>query len=99
MKSAHHTIGDPDLAVFTATDAKSLRKMKVSPLCRAFLYSDADRRRRIRICFLFGLVAIHSLNRFSGCVYDHAGRTLTLLGDSDRARNHSRFHSAVRLAD
>jgi four helix bundle protein len=25
-------------------------------------------------------------------VYDHAGRTFTLLGDSDRARCHSRFH-------
>jgi len=27
-------------------------------------------------------------------VYDHAGRTFTLLGDSDRARCHSRFHQA-----
>ncbi len=25
-------------------------------------------------------------------VYDHGGRTFTLLGDSDRARCHSRFH-------
>ena len=25
-------------------------------------------------------------------VYDHAGRTFTLLGDFDRARCHSRFH-------
>jgi len=25
-------------------------------------------------------------------VYDHAGRTFTLLGDSDRARCHSTFH-------
>jgi hypothetical protein len=31
-------------------------------------------------------------------VYDHAGRTFTLLGDSDRARCHSRFHPAIRLA-
>ena len=28
-------------------------------------------------------------------VYDHAGRTFTLLGDSDRARCHSRFHQAL----
>jgi hypothetical protein len=31
-------------------------------------------------------------------VYDHAGCTFTLLGDSDRVRCHSRFHPAVRLA-
>ena len=31
-------------------------------------------------------------------MYDHAGRTFTLLGDSDRARCHSRFHPAIRLA-
>ena len=30
--------------------------------------------------------------------YDHAGRTFTLLGDSERARCHSRFHPAIRLA-
>ena len=28
-------------------------------------------------------------------VYDHAGRTSTLLGDSDRARCHSRFHQVL----
>ena len=28
-------------------------------------------------------------------VYDHAGRTFTLLGDSDRARCHSRFHQVL----
>ncbi len=27
--------------------------------------------------------------------YDHAGRTFTLLGDSDRARRHSKFHKVL----
>ena len=31
-------------------------------------------------------------------VYYNGGRTFTLLGDSDRARCHSRFHPAIRLA-
>ena len=31
-------------------------------------------------------------------VYDQAGGTFTLLGDSDRASCHSRFHPAIRLA-
>ena len=30
-------------------------------------------------------------------IYDHAGRTFTLLGDSDRARCHSRFHQVLDI--
>jgi len=31
-------------------------------------------------------------------VYDHAGDTFTLLGDSERAHHHSSFHPAKQIA-
>ena len=58
-------------------------------LARELAHKDYDLTKKIKLARDFG---------FKGQiqeVYDHAGRTFTLLGDSDRAHRHSRFHQVL----
>jgi len=71
-----------------------------SSLCKAVMHRSPKRALPLQHRGLHGVgSAIHHPPRRTefGDVYDHAGRTFTRLGDSDRARRHSRFHPAVRL--